>query len=159
PNPANPSTTITVTGNAFADFLIGRPATLLQASPYHRNAKSWDGYFFVQDDYRITEHLTLNLGLRYSIFQPFGITRNRTNTFRAGQQSSVVPAAPLGMVFPGDRGIPNGLVPTDYNNFAPRVGFAFDPFGDGRLSVRAAYGLFYEDLRSDIFTYAAVNQP
>lgn len=159
PNPSKPGTTITVTGNAFADFLIGRPATLLQASPYHRNAKTWDGYIFVQDDYRVTERVTLNLGLRYSIFQPFGITRNRTNTFRAGQRSTVVPSAPLGMVFPGDTGIQNGLVPTDYNNVAPRVGIAYDPFGNGRMSIRAAYGLYFEDLRSDIFTYAAVNQP
>ncbi|QNI35331.1 TonB-dependent receptor [Edaphobacter albus] len=159
PNPSNPGSTITVTGNAFADFLIGRPATLLQASPYHRNAKTWDGYAFVQDDYRLTDRVTLNLGLRYSIFQPFGITGNRTNTFRAGQQSTVVPSAPLGMVFPGDRNIQNGLVATNYTNIAPRIGVAYDPLGNGRMSIRAAYGLFFEDLRSDIFTYAAVNQP
>jgi len=147
------------TGNSFADFLIGRPVRLLQASPYHRNAKTWDGYIFAQDDYRVTNRLTLNLGLRYSIFQPFGITQNHTNTFRAGQKSTVNPNAPLGMVFPGDTGIPSGLVPSDYNNFAPRIGLAFDPRGDGRTSVRASYGMFFEDLRSDVFTYAAVNQP
>jgi hypothetical protein len=158
-NPSNPGTPVTVTGNAFADFLIGRPATVLQASPYHREAKTWDGYAFGEDDYHITERVTLNLGVRYSIFQPFGIAGNHTNTFRAGQQSTVVPAAPIGMVFPGDKGIQNGLVPTDYNNVAPRIGIAYDPFGNGRMSIRAAYGLFYEDFRSDIFTYAAVNQP
>jgi hypothetical protein len=149
----------TQTGNAFADFLIGKPVRLLQASPYHRNAKTWDGYVFAQDDFHISNRLTLNLGLRYSIFQPFGITGNRTNTFRAGQKSTVNPNAPLGMVFPGDQGIQNGLVPTDYNNIAPRIGMAFDPKGDGTMSIRFAYGLFFEDLRSDIFTYAAVNQP
>lgn len=147
------------TGNSFADFLIGRPVRLLQASPYHRNAKTWDGYIFAQDDYRVTNRLTLNLGLRYSIFQPFGITQNHTNTFRAGQKSTVNPNAPLGMVFPGDTGIPSGLVPSDYNNIAPRIGLAFDPRGDGRTSIRASYGMFFEDLRSDVFTYAAVNQP
>jgi len=149
----------TQTGNAFADFLIGRPSRMLQASPYHRNAKTWDGYLFAQDDFRITNRLTLNLGVRYSIFQPFGIGGNRTNTFRAGQKSTVNPNAPLGMVFPGDSGIQNGLVPTDYNNIAPRIGLAFDPKGDGRMSIRLSYGMFFEDLRSDIFTYAAVNQP
>jgi hypothetical protein len=160
-DPADPNHTrmITVSGNSFADFLIGRPVTLLQASPYHRNAKSWDGYMFAQDDLRVSNRLTFNLGVRYSIFQPMGITGNRTNTFRQGQQSTVTPLAPLGMVFPGDRGISSGLVPTDYNNIAPRIGVAFDPHGDGRMSIRAAYGLFYEDLRSDIFTYGAVNQP
>ena len=149
----------TQTGNAFADFLIGRPVRLLQASPYHRNAKTWDGYLFAQDDFRVSNRLTLNLGVRYSIFQPFGISGNRTNTFRAGQKSTVNPSAPLGMVFPGDQGIQNGLVPTDYNNVAPRFGLAFDPKGDGSMSLRLAYGLFFEDLRSDVFTYAAVNQP
>lgn len=149
----------TQTGNAFADFLIGAPVSLLQASPYQRNAKTWDGYVFVQDDFQMTPRLTVNAGLRYSIFRPFGITGNRTNTYRAGQQSTVVPNAPLGMVFPGDRGIQNGLAPTDYDNVAPRVGFAYDVFGDGRTSVRGAYGLFFEDFRSDIWTYPAVNQP
>jgi Carboxypeptidase regulatory-like domain/TonB-dependent Receptor Plug Domain len=158
-DPAAPGSTVKVSGNAFADFLIGRPATLLQASPYHRNAKTWDGYFFVEDDFRLTRRLTLDMGMRYAIFQPFGITGNRTNTYRAGQQSSVVPAAPLGMVFPGDKGIQNGLAPTDYHNIGPRVGVAYDVFGNGRMSLRAAYGLFFEDMRSDIYTYAAVNQP
>lgn len=147
------------TGNAFADFLIGSPVKLTQASPYQRNAKTWDGYLFGQDDIQLTPRLTVNLGLRYSIFQPFGITGNRTNTYRAGQQSTITPGAPTGMVFPGDHGIQNGLVPTDYDNFAPRVGFAYDLFGDGRTSIRGAYGLFFEDFRSDVWTYAAVNQP
>ena len=147
------------TGNAFADFLIGRPVTMKQASPYQRNAKSWNGYIFAQDDIRLTQHLTVNLGVRYEIFQPFGITGNRTNTYRAGQQSTVTPGAPPGMVFPGDKGISSGLVPTDYNNIAPRIGLALDPKGDGRTSIRAAYGLYFEDMRSDIWTYPAVNQP
>ena len=149
----------TQTGNAFADFLIGAPVKLLQASPYQRNAKTWDGYIFAQDDIRLTPRFTVNLGVRYSIFQPFGITQNHTNTYRAGQQSTVTPTAPIGMVFPGDKGIPNGLVPTDYNNVAPRLGFAFDPRGDGRTSIRIGLGLFNEDFRSDVWTYAAVNQP
>lgn len=147
------------TGNAFADFLIGAPVGLTQASPYQRNAKTWDGYMFVQDDMHLMPRLTVDAGLRYSIFQPFGITGNRTNTYRAGQQSTITPNAPPGMVFPGDRGIPSGLVPTDYDNIAPRLGFAYDLFGDGRTSVRGAYGLFFEDFRSDVWTYPAVNQP
>ena len=63
------------------------------------------------------------------------------------------------MVFPGDPGISRGLVAGDKNNFAPRLGAAWDPRGDGRLSIRAAYGLYYEDFRSDLWTYPAVNQP
>jgi hypothetical protein len=62
----------------------------------------------------------------------------------------VVRTAPLGMVFPGDPGVPRGLVPTDKNNWAPRIGFAWDLFGDGRTSVRGAYGIFYETINSDV---------
>lgn len=148
-----------VTGVSFADFLIGKPVSLTQKSPYERLVKGWDWYMFVQDDIRVSARFTLNLGLRYEYFQPYHAVYNRTNTYRAGQQSTVTPAAPVGLVFPGDVGVLPGLLPSDKNNFGPRVGFAWDPLGNGRLSIRAGYGLFYEDMRSDIWTYPAVNQP
>ncbi len=148
-----------ITNNAFADFLIGKPRTLDQASPYDRVVKGYNWYLFVQDDYRISPRVTLNIGLRYEFFRPYYHVHDWTNTYRAGQKSKITPGAPPGVVFPGDEGISRGLVATDKNNFAPRVGFAWDPRGDGNLSVRAAYGLFYEDYRSDIWTYPAVNQP
>lgn len=147
------------TGNAFADFLLGKPISLDQASPYERLVKGWDWYAFVQDDFRVSNNLSVNLGLRYQYFQPYNAVYDRTNTFRQGQQSQITPGSPVGMVFPGDPGISRGLVAGDKNNFAPRVGLAWDPRGDGRLSVRAAYGLYYEDFRSDLWTYPAVNQP
>ena len=62
----------------------------------------------------------------------------------------MIPNAPLGMVFPGDPGIPRGLFDTDKNNFAPRIGFAWDPFGNGRTAVRGAYGIFYDTINSDV---------
>jgi hypothetical protein len=147
------------TGVSFADFLIGRPLRLTQASPYERLVKGWDWYGFIQDDFRFSPRITINLGLRYQYFQPYNAVYDRTNTYRAGQRSTVTPGAPLGMVFPGDAGISRGLVPGDKNNFGPRVGVAWDPRGDGRLSIRAAWGLYYEDMRSDVWTYPAVNQP
>ena len=147
------------TSNAWADYLLGKPSAMTQNSPYERLVKGWDWYAYAQDDIRLTSRLTVNLGLRYQLFVPYHAVYNRTNTYRAGQQSTVAPGAPRGMVFPGDAGISPGLVPTDANNFGPRVGLAWDPFGKGQLSLRAAYGLFYEDFRSDIWTYPAVNQP
>jgi len=147
------------TGVSFADFLIGKPVSLTQKSPYERLVKGWDFYVFAQDDIKVSSRLTVNLGIRYEYFQPYHATYDRTNTYRAGQKSTVAPQAPLGMVFPGDAGVLPGLVPGDKNNFAPRVGFAWDPLGKGRLSIRAAYGVFYEDMRSDVWTYPAVNQP
>ncbi|HLJ15738.1 MAG TPA: carboxypeptidase regulatory-like domain-containing protein [Bryobacteraceae bacterium] len=146
-------------GNAWADYLLGKPSTMTQNSPYERLVKGWDWYAYVEDDIRLTSRFMLNLGLRYEWYEPYHAVYNRTNTYRAGEQSTVLPNAPPGMVFPGDKGIPPGLVPDDPNNFAPRVGFAWDPFGNGKLSIRSAYGLFYEDMRTDIWTYPAVNQP
>ena len=148
-----------VSGVAFADFLLGRPLRLTQASPYERLVKGFDWYVFAQDDIRVTSRLTVNVGLRYQYFQPYNAVYDRTNTYRAGQKSTVKTDAPLGMVFPGDTGIPRGLVPADRNNFAPRIGLAWDPFGKGQFSIRAGYGLYYDDMRSDLWTYPAVNQP
>ena len=148
-----------ITDNAFADLLIGKPRSLDQASPYDRVVKGYNFYLFVQDDYRVSRRLTLNLGLRFELVRPYHHVHDWTNTYREGQKSTVTPAAPPGMVFPGDDGISRGLVPVDKNNFAPRLGLAWDPRGNGSLSIRAAYGLFYEDFRSDIWTYPAVNQP
>jgi outer membrane receptor protein involved in Fe transport len=125
-------------GNTWADYLLGKPSTMTQASPYERLVKGWDWYAFVEDDIRLTPRLTVNLGLRYQFFEPYHAVYSRTNTYKAGQQSTVQPNAPLGMVFPGDKGVLPGLVPADKNNFAPRVGLAWDPLGNGRLSIRAA---------------------
>lgn len=147
------------TGNAFADFLIGKPVSLDQASPYERLVKGWDWYAFIQDDVRLTNNVMLNLGLRYQYFKPYDNVYDRVNTYRTGMQSRITPGAPPGMVFPGDPGIGRGLVAGDKNNFGPRVGIAWDPFGNERLSIRGAYGVYYEDFRSDVWTYAAVNQP
>ena len=148
-----------VSRNAWADFLLGLPNSLDQASPYERLVKGWDWYGFIQNDIRATRRLTVNLGLRYQYFRPYHAVYDRTNTYRAGQRSQVISGAPLGMVFPGDPGITRGLVPDDRNNFGPRVGFAFDPWGNGRFAIRSSYGLFHEDFRSDLWTYPAVNQP
>jgi Carboxypeptidase regulatory-like domain/TonB-dependent Receptor Plug Domain len=148
-----------ITGNAFADFLMGKPRSLDQSSPYDRVVKGYNWYVYLQDDWRLSTRVTLSAGIRYELFRPYHHVHNWTNTYREGQKSTVSPSAPLGMVFPGDTGISRGLVPVDKNNLAPRLGLAWDPRGDGRFAVRAFYGLFYEDHRSDIWTYPAVNQP
>jgi hypothetical protein len=72
---------------------------------------------------------------------------DRITTVAPGVQSTVVPDAPVGVLFPGD--VPRGLAPNDLNNFAPRIGFAWDIFGNGRTSVRGGYGVFYESVNAD----------
>jgi hypothetical protein len=105
---------------------------------------------YVQDDWRVTTRLTVNLGLRYELSIPWYQPQNYWATFRPGQQSTVYPNAPLGEVFYGDAGIPRGMVPTQKNMYAPRVGFAWDLFGDGRTSLRGGGGLFYDQIPADI---------
>ena len=148
-----------ITGNAFADYLVGKPTSLQQNSTYDRLVKGYSWYLFLQDDIRLSSRVTLNVGLRYELVPPFHNIYDRVNSYRAGVQSTVVPGAPLGMQFKGDSGYVNRLIPTDKNNFGPRLGIVWDPSGNGQMAVRASYGLFHENFRADMWTYPAVNQP
>ncbi len=146
-------------GNAAADFLLGRPESLTIASPaLYQDSVQTNTYYYAQDDWRVHPHLTLNLGLRYELPLPWADVYGYGVTLRPGQKSEVVPTAPVGMVFPGDPGVPRNIVPPDRNNFAPRVGFAWTPFGNNRTSVRGAYGVFYETINADIIQFTA-SQP
>jgi outer membrane receptor protein involved in Fe transport len=115
------------TGNALADFLLGVPVTMNQDTPITKIDNGWYSGLFIQDDWRIHPRFTLNLGLRYDYQTPVTDPHDRKLTFIEGRQSTVVPNAPLGLLFPGDEGIPRSIINPDRNNFAPRVGFAWDP--------------------------------
>lgn len=138
--------------NAFANFLIGQPLLFLQGggnSPngtgdLSRGLRGNDFNFYAQDTYKVSPHLTLNLGLRYELPFPYTEIRNRQNLFEPGVQSKVMPGAPPGLVYPGDPGVPAGLIPTEARAFAPRVGLAWDPTGNAKWLVSAAYGVFYD---------------
>src|SRR5947207_14414101 len=99
--------------------------------------------FFVQDDYKVSPRLTINLGLRYDVQPPISDTHNRFLTFVPGVQSKIVPSAPVGLQFPGDAGIGRGIIATDKNNISPRVGIAWDPSADRKTAIRAGFGLSY----------------
>jgi Carboxypeptidase regulatory-like domain len=147
------------TGNAYADFLLGLPATMTQDAPVRKTDNGAYISLFAQDDFRIHPRLTLNLGVRYDLQFPFTDPQNRKLAFVPGQQSQVSPTAPLGLLFPGDPGISRGIVQTDINNIAPRLGIAWDPRGDGRMSVRAAAGVFYGSITGNEWNTTADNQP
>ncbi|MDZ4799908.1 MAG: carboxypeptidase regulatory-like domain-containing protein [Bryobacteraceae bacterium] len=140
-----------ISGSVASDFLLGRPSNLQVASPAIEQAGLQGNYFFyLQDDWRISRRLTLNLGVRYELPLPWVQPNDMVTTFKAGVQSTVYPQAPRGILFPGDAGVSRGLIATDKNNWAPRFGFAYDLTGNGRTSLRGAYGIFYEGTTADI---------
>ncbi|MCC7341594.1 MAG: carboxypeptidase regulatory-like domain-containing protein [Bryobacterales bacterium] len=131
------------TKNTLADFMLGEAASFRQNNGLARVFRSNSMHGYVQDDWRVSPRVTLNLGLRYEINMPLVSTTDELATFRFNEQSTVIPKAPLGQLFYGDKGIPRGMAKSDLNNLAPRVGIAFDPTGSGRTAIRAGYGVFY----------------
>ena len=149
----------TTTGNVAADFVTGQVSSMEQDNPYHGLLNTWYYAFFVQDNYRITQRFTANLGLRYDIEQAPVESSNLTAAFVPGTQSKVVPSAPLGVLFPGDTGIPRGVAQTPKTHFSPRLGMAWDLFGDGKTAVRAGAGIFYGSVSGNEWNQPANAQP
>ena len=149
----------TTTGNALGDFVTGQVNTMEQDTPYHGLLSDWHTAFFVQDEYRVTPRVTANLGLRWDIDVPPVESSNLTGTFVPGVQSTVIPTAPLGLLYPGDKGVPRGIVDLRWHHISPRVGFAWDPFGDGKTAVRAAAGIFYGSVSGNEWNQPANAQP
>ncbi len=136
-------------GNDRADFLLGLPDEFLQfpQAPSNIRSKSYD--FFVQDEWRLTRKLVVTLGLRYDYAAPKLDTLGRSFSLKFGAQSQVFTKAPPGLLFPGDPGAPKGANFPDRNDWAPRFGFAWDPWGTGRTSIRGGFGVFYDILKGE----------
>ena len=124
-----------VVPDAFASFLFGQPVFFLQGrGDFSRGIRgnSLNGY--AQDTYKVTSRLTLNIGLRYELPFPYTEIHNRQTLWIPGRQSTVMPNAPPGLLYPGDAGVPAGLIPTFKKGFAPRVGVAWDPTGKFKVA-------------------------
>jgi len=131
--------------NSFASFLFGQPVFFLQGGgDLSRNIRGHDVNFYAQDTLKLSSRLTISYGLRYELPFPYTEQKNRQSLFVPGAQSVVFPTAPAGLLYPGDPGVPRGLIQTDKKAFAPRVGLAWDPAGNGKLLVSSAYGIFYD---------------
>jgi hypothetical protein len=131
--------------NSFASFLFGQPVFFLQGGGDFTRGLRGQGFdLYGQDTWKVTRKLTINYGLRYGVPSPYTEVRNRQNLWIPGRQSTVFPTAPAGLLYPGDKGVPRGLIPTQRDAFAPRVGLAWDITGTGEWLVTAAYGIFYD---------------
>jgi len=132
--------------NDLADFLFG-DADIFQSFPPGVNdvhSKQYAGFF--QDEWKVTPRLVLTMGIRYEYDTPKGDSKFPQAFIVPGHQSQIYPLAPLGLLVQGDPEAPNGSTFPDRNNWAPRFGFAWDPLGDGKTSVRGGFGVFYDVL-------------
>ena len=139
-----------ITGLGLADFLSGNLATYVQGPPNGQQGSETYVGLYGQDTWKITPRLTLNLGVRWEPYLPLHrrdgqVAHFDLASFLNGTRTSQFTNAPPGLFFPGDTGFPgNTGVNSTWTNFSPRVGIAWDPKGDGRTSVRAAFGMFYD---------------
>jgi hypothetical protein len=131
--------------NAFASFMAGQPVFFLQGrGDFSRGLRGRALNAYVQDRMRVGRRVTLNYGLRYELPFPYTEVRDRQSLWIPGRQSEVVPNAPNGLLYPGDAGVPRGLIQTFKKGFAPRAGLAWDVTGDADWLITSGYGLFFE---------------
>jgi len=133
------------TGSYQADFVGGFWDNYYQNSRAVYGIRTGSIGLYAQDTFKVTPHLTLDYGLRWDYYVPQHDIHNEILGFFPGQQSTIFPDAPQGILYAGDPGTPNrALVYPDYNNFAPRLGFAWDMLGTGKIVMRGGFGIFYD---------------
>ena len=163
-------------GNPFADFLgaVADTAglTIMGSGVNNRDVLAHDVNGFVNDDWRVTNRLTLTLGVRYDYFSPFTESRGRFVGFDPDRVTTVqvpglgavvtggfVQAANASNPLPGVPLVQSSLVSPDKNNFAPRVGFAWQPRSDNRLVFRGGYGVYYDRANSRLLNNQILDFP
>jgi hypothetical protein len=169
-------TAATSTGYGFASFLLGRANSYSEAATDFRvHERFGRREFFVQDTWKIRPNFTLDLGVRYQFFVPVTDRDNQIGTFdpelydptKAVCTTSACTALNLSLSDPNNGFALAGstsrfgrkIHPSDYNNFSPRLGIAWDPFSNGKTVVRAGYGFYYDQPLVGIFEQAAFLTP
>jgi Carboxypeptidase regulatory-like domain/TonB dependent receptor len=182
---------------SYPNYFLGAPNSFSQGAAQREDVRNSAFYLFAQDSYRLKPNLTLNYGLRWELNTPYYDTGNRLQTFRPGQATTQYPCwlsaenaaalglspgdcgqdsgpnnavFPLGLVFPGDKGVPRGLTSTYWKSFAPRIGIAWSPSatdgwlgkltgGPGQMSIRAGFGIFYNPIEQLVLEQFSAEPP
>lgn len=176
------------TGNNYANFLLGLPNNFSQGSAQQELVRSTSVYLYAQDSWKIKSNLTLNYGLRWEMNTPLTDIGKKVQTYRPGQLSTIYPCydpnnpsagqaacdangtTPVGLVFPGDKNVPNGLTNTYYKAFAPRLGINWSPAwdsgiaksitgGPNKMTVSAGWGLFYNPIEQLVLEQFSAEPP
>jgi hypothetical protein len=146
-------------GNDLADFLFGAMDEFSEYSKAPSNEHQKQYAAFAQDEWKATPRLTLTYGLRYEYTSPETDTRGYSFSIVPGRQSVKFPGAPLGFLVPGDPGAPRGWYYPDHTNLSPRIGIAWDPFGNGKTSIRGGGGMFFDTLNGWMSDWATDEAP
>jgi Carboxypeptidase regulatory-like domain len=138
-----------LSNSGLADFMLGRPSLLSQGNPNYIALRETYWGVYAQDDFQVAKNLSVHVGVRWEPSLPEHDIHNRGVNFNlanfiAGQKSTVFTNAPPGLLFYGDQGISPAITNGSYLDFAPRIGAAWDPRGDGKQSVRVSYGIFFD---------------
>ena len=189
-------TSTNATPDAYPNYFLGVPASYTQGAAQGENLTNYGLYLFVQDSWKIKPNFTLNYGLRWELNTPYVDSGNRLQTFRPGQDTTQYPCwlsassattlgtttqdcsptsanyayFPTGLVFPGDKGVPQGLTSTYYKGFAPRIGLAYSPGwtdgvlakitgGPGKSTIRGGYGIFYNPIEQLVMEQFSAEPP
>ncbi len=146
-------------------FLLGQFTGLSMSAPNPLVQQKWFVNAYVQDTWKVTPRFTVNIGLRWEPSLPVGMLNNAAYNFSlanmlAGITSKTYVNGPPGMSFPGDPGF-QGLagVQSQWALFAPRVAVAYDPKGDGKMVIRASYGISYDYVNGSMYVNSADSPP
>jgi len=148
---------------AAADFLLGVPDSYAQGSGSIIASRGFEYYAYGQDQWQARPNLTITYGVGYDLEKPWKNAYGMGHimgAFRAGQQSTIFPFMPPGFVYPGDTGINSyGGMNPHYDEFAPRIGFAWSPRNNRNWSIHGGIGLYYNRTEEELALQTLGNAP